>query len=205
MSGRGALPALLLLINGLMGMALYVIIEPMQTGVAKDRVALDRVVRQIRSTLGETNAELARMEENPEVYGRLIEKGLTRQQDRMAAAKILDRLRIEMGLGRIQYEFDPQRDVDDREFSRRGFTVVATTVRLTARSTLDGDFIRFTEAVLKEFPGQVQLKNLSMERELDSMVAAENAARANRSFSMVKGSAEFEWRTLKPYVKKTKG
>ena len=112
--GQAALPTGLFLVTAILGSAWYLIVEPMQADVAKERVALDRVVRQIRTTLAETNAELARMEDNPEVYGRLVARGLTRQQDRMAAANIMDSLRSEMGLAQIQYEIEPEREVDDR-------------------------------------------------------------------------------------------
>ena len=162
-ANRGyVLPAGLGLFNAILAGIWFAVLTPQLASLDLDmrRLRASNVV--LRNQLDTKSLALETIDENRERYAGLSKRGFLTPQDRLGAAKFLDRLRQVHGLTSIYYEVSPEILYDDRATRATGFNIVTTRIVVTMRGLFDADILEFTQAVIDEFPGQVRPLNFSM-------------------------------------------
>jgi competence protein ComGC len=191
------LPVLLAVLNVLLLGALLIVLQPIIDDLQVQRDQRRGQVRQLQAQVRDAETELEMLADSRATFEQLLADGLLASQDRLAAARTLERLRGEHRLTSIQYEMEPERTLPQVVPAGADVTVVSTTISVSMKGLLDTDLVSFAQAVARELPGQVRIQALHLERGLRPQEESLAALRSGQLVSFVVGSAEFEWRTLR--------
>lgn len=191
------LPVLLAVLNVLLLAALLVVLQPIIDDLRVQRDQHRAQVSQLQAQVRDAETELEMLADSRASFEELLAGGLLDSQDRLAAARTLERLRAEYGLTSIKYEMEPERTLPEMVPAGADVTVVSTTISVSMKGLLDTDLMKFARAVARELPGQVRIRALHLERGMRPEEASLAALRSGQLVSFVVGSAEFEWRTLR--------
>ena len=149
---------------------------------------------QQRATAAE---DLAYIEANRATFDRLLEGGLLADQDRLAAARLLEELARRHGLNGIRYSFDPQRTAPLGSGRLAGMTLLSTAIAIEMTGVLDRDLLAFAQSVAAQLPGDVRVTGLRLERRHDAAAGLLARLRADRRVDLVEGRVQLEWRALR--------
>lgn len=196
-AGQFILPILLAALNAVMLVALISFLQPMIDDLDLQYNRQQSQARQLQAKVRSTQRELDLLADSKATFERLLGDGFLDRQNRLAAAKTLERLRGAYGLAGLQYEIRPEARRGDLVPAGQDLSVISTEVSITMRGLLDTDLVAFARAVTDELPGQVRLKSLALQRARTPDEDGLQALRDGQWVSFVQGKAVFEWRTLR--------
>ena len=202
---RAGLPIVLALINGALVGAWLGVLAPMTDDFERQKRAVQASNSGLLNQIDIDEQALADFEENRDQFAGLRDHGFLDPQDRMGAAKLLERLRDIHGLTSIHYEIAPEQVLDDRATRTTGFAIVSTKVTVKMRGLFDADLLEFVQAVVDEFPGQVRPLSISLQKLQAPTEDTLSALRKGELVDFVAGELVFEWNTLRPIVKIVQG
>ncbi len=147
-----------------------------------------------RTTVAEN---LAFLHANQASYEMLLGHGLLAEQDRLAAARLLEQLRVRHRVNSIHYSFSPQRAAPLGPGRLAQMTLLSSDVTIDLTGVTDLDLLAFARGVANQLPGDVRVVGFSLERR--SAVEPDLLARlrAGQPVDLVDGRLQFEWRALR--------
>ena len=175
---------------------LFAFLIPWQEDMAAMRAGLERDLVRIRGEIGKAETDLARIDRDGETFGHLLEKGWLSPQDRLAAARIIERVGDEHGLVRLDYQFQPEKHLAVNDPQMRGVTIVETGIQFTFQAVLDSDILPALARLQYELPGSLDIEGISLARRKPLELADLLALEAGETVPLVDGTASLMWRTL---------
>jgi hypothetical protein len=147
-----------------------------------------------RTTVAE---DLAFIEANGASYQALLERGLLAEQDRLAAARVLERLRARHRVNGIRYSFSPQRSAPLGPGRLARITLLSTELTIEMTGVTDLDLLAFAQGVADELQGDVRVIAFSLERRSEALPDPLARLRAGAPVDLVAGRLQLEWRGLR--------
>jgi hypothetical protein len=178
-----------------------VLVAAVVYGYAGDQASLrDRLAAAMHSLNHEratVDEDLAYIVANQAAYEALLARGLVAEQDRLAAARLLEQLRDRHGLHVVRYSFSPQREAPLGEGQLAQITVLTTEVSIDMTGVTDLDLLAFVDSVTDSFSGDVRVVGLSLQRRFDAVPSLLARLRAKERVDVVEGRLQLEWRALR--------
>lgn len=193
----GAIGLLAAINAGLVGLWLGYL-DPQVSELGLRSRSLRTMADNIRNAHSARAEEFERMKLSRSRYKNLLDRGFVSPQDRLGAAKLLEKLREAHGLSSIQYEIAPEKLIDDRALRKTGYWVVSTRIKVIMRAMFDTNVIDFTQGVVERFPGQVRVLSLTLEQLARPTAETLEALRNGDVVDFVASEMVFEWNTLRP-------
>ncbi len=191
------MPLILLGVNLMAGMLAAGVVY----GYAGNQVSLrDQLTSAMRNLNAERTTvaeDLAYLQANQASYDLLRERGLLAEPDRLAAARLLEQLRVRYGLNGIRYSFSPQAEAPLGPGRLARMTLLATDVAIDMTGITDIDLLAFARAVARDFPGNVRVVGFSLQRRSEADPGVLARLRAGERVDLVDGRLQFEWRALR--------
>ena len=170
-------------------------------GYAGNQISLrDQLTRAMRNLNDERTTvaqDLAYLQANQTSYDMLLERGLLAEPDRLAAARLLEQLRVRRGLNGIRYSFSPQPEAPLGPGRLARMTLLSTDVAIDMTGITDLDLLAFARAVASDFPGNVRVVGFSLQRRAEADPDVLARLRAGERVDLVDGRLQFEWRALR--------
>jgi hypothetical protein len=142
--------------------------------------------------------DLAYLDANRAEYDALLERGLVGNQDRLAAAQLLEQLSQRHGLDGIRYSFSPEQTAPLGTGRLAPMTLLTTAVVVDMTGLTDVDLLGFARAVADRFPGDVRITALDLERRQAVDRDLLGRTRAGERVVLVEGRLQFDWRMVRP-------
>ncbi len=180
-------------------------LDPQVSELGLRAKSLRTMAANIRNAHSVKAKEFERMKQSRSRYDSLLDRGFVSPQDRLGAAKLLEKLRETHGLSSIQYAIAPEKLIDDQTLRNSGYWVVSTRITVSMQAMFDANIIDFTQAVVERFPGQVRLLSLTLQQLARPTDANLEALRNGDVVDFAASELLFEWNTLRPIEKKQQG
>ena len=161
------------------------------------RDQLTRAMRNLNDERTTVAEDLAYLQANQTSYDMLLERGLLAEPDRLAAARLLEQLRVRHGLNGIRYSFSPQAETPLGPGRLARMTLLSTNVAIDMTGITDLDLLAFARAVASDFPGNVRVVGFSLQRRAEAEPGVLARLRAGERVDLVDGRLQFEWRALR--------
>ena len=191
------MPLILLGVNLVAGMLAAGVVD----GYAGNQVSLrDQLTSAMRNLNAERTTvaeDLAYRQAHQASYDMLLERGLLAEPDRLAAAQLLEQLRVRYGLNGIRYSFSPQAEAPLGPGRLARMTLLTTDVAIDMTGITDIDLLAFARAVARDFPGNVRVVGFSLQRRAEPDPGVLARLRAGERVDLVDGRLQFEWRALR--------
>ncbi|MEZ5823382.1 MAG: hypothetical protein R3C97_01120 [Geminicoccaceae bacterium] len=187
-----------LLFGGIFALAstLFVIVIPWQEEASERRVRLEQEIVRLRGEIAKVDIALGDLQEKGEDFTRLLDEGWLATQDRLAAARIIERLATEHSLARLDYQFQPERRFTITDPKLRGVTIIETQIHLSFNAMLDLDLSLLFARLQDELDGSVDIKDVAITRRKPLELADLLALEAGEPVALLDGTAALVWRTL---------
>ncbi len=170
-------------------------------GYAGNQVSLrDRVAAGLRSLNAERTTvteDLAYLQANEASYEVLLAHGLLAEQDRLAAARLLEQLRARHRVTALHYSFSPQREAPLGPGRLAQMTLLSTDVTIDMTGVTDLDLLAFARALAEELAGDVRVVAFSLERRPAALPDLLLRLRAGEPVDLVDGRLQLEWRAVR--------
>jgi hypothetical protein len=191
------IPLILLGVNLIGGLIAAGIVYGYAGSQASLRDRLAAAMHSLNHERATVDEDLAYIEANQAAYDALLARGLVAEQDRLAAARLLEQLRDRHGLHVVRYSFSPQREAALGEGRLAQMTLLTTEVTIDMTGLVDLDLLAFASAVAEGFSGDVRVVGLSLQRRFDAGPGLLARLRARERVDVVEGRLQLEWRTLR--------
>ena len=196
---RGALrtPLILLGVNLIAGVLAAGVVYGFAGNQASLRDQLTSAMRNLNDERTTVAEDLAYLQANQAGYQRLLDRGLLSAPDRLAAARLLERLRVRHRVNGIRYSFSPEREAPVGPGGLARMTLLSTDVTIDMTGITDIDLLAFARAVVTDFPGNVRVVGFSLQRRSAVEPGVLARLRAGERVDLVDGRLQFEWRALR--------
>jgi hypothetical protein len=191
------IPLILLGLNLIGGLLVAAVVYGYAGGQASLRDRLAAAMHSLNHERATVDEDLAYIEANQPAYEALLARGLVAEQDRLAAARLLEQLRDRHGLHVVRYSFSPQREAPLGEGQLAQITVLTTEVSIDMTGVTDLDLLAFVDSVTDSFSGDVRVVGLSLQRRFDAVPSLLARLRAKERVDVVEGRLQLEWRALR--------
>jgi hypothetical protein len=191
------IPLVLLGLNLIGGVLVAAVVYGYAGGQASLRDRLAAAMHSLNHERATVDEDLAYIEANQPAYEALLARGLVAEQDRLAAARLLEQLRDRHGLHVVRYSFSPQREAPLGEGQLAQITVLTTEVSIDMTGVTDLDLLAFVDSVTDSFSGDVRVVGLSLQRRFDAVPSLLARLRAKERVDVVEGRLQLEWRALR--------
>jgi hypothetical protein len=191
------IPLILLGLNLIGGVLVTAVVYGYAGGQASLRDRLAAAMHSLNHERATVDEDLAYIEANQAAYEALLARGLVAEQDRLAAARLLEQLRDRHGLHVVRYSFSPQREGPLGEGGLAQMTILTTEVSIDMTGVTDLDLLAFVDSVTDSFSGDVRVVGLSLQRRFDAVPSLLARLRAKERVDVVEGRLQLEWRALR--------
>lgn len=145
------------------------------------------------------SARKARDDAERREFETLERVGFLGQQNRLEAARLLEKLRIQHRISGLEYQIEPVQMLSIlRQPENEGVIMSVSKISLSMRGFLDGDLRDFTMAVKRGLPGHITLTAMEMTKltPLDNELLVEISRGGGTE--LVGGTAEMQWQVARP-------
>jgi hypothetical protein len=191
------IPLILLGLNLIGGVLVAALVFGYAGGQASLRDRLAAAMHSLNHERATVDEDLAYIEAHQGAYEALLAGGLVAEQDRLAAARLLEQLRDRHGLHVVRYSFSPRREAPLGQGRLAQMTLLTTEVTVDMTGVTDLDLLAFVNSVGDSFSGDVRVVGLSLQRRFDAAPSLLARLRAGERVDMVEGRLQFEWRVLR--------
>jgi hypothetical protein len=191
------IPLILLAINLFGGILAAGVIYGYAGNQASLRDRLAAAMYSLNHERATVDEDMAYIEAHQAEYEALLARGLVAEQDRLAAARLLEQLRDRHGLHAVRYSFSPQREAPLGEGRLAQMTLLTTEVIIDISGVTDLDLLAFVTSVTDGFSGDVRVVGLNLQRRFDAEPGLLARLRASERVDVVEGRLQLEWRTLR--------
>jgi hypothetical protein len=191
------IPLILLGLNLIGGVLVAAVVYGYAGGQASLRDRLAAAMHSLNHERATVDEDLAYIEANQPAYEALLARGIVAEQNRLAAARLLEQLRDRHGLHVVRYSFSPQREAPLGEGQLAQMTVLTTEVSIDMTGVTDLDLLAFVDSVTDSFSGDVRVVGLSLQRRFDAVPSLLARLRAKERVDVVEGRLQLEWRALR--------
>ena len=153
---------------------------------------------RIQKEITELPVRHALLEANENRYNALKQSGFFVNQDRIEARARMDILRDEAMLNSISYKIEPQKIMENTNFTSETEEIVMSQINVDINSMTDLEALNFIERMQGEFSGLVVLKGLKLERKEEPTPETLGKISRGEVVDMVTGNAKFDWYSIIP-------
>jgi len=150
----------------------------------------------LQSQLTQRRNEVRDLTQFQSVYERLVKEGFTAPQNRLEAARTMERLGALHKLNTAKYAIAAEAVLNEPIYRPGDLETVSTTIELTMGAVLERNVVGFMLALQQALPGRVTLTDFRAEKALALSPEAElDDQRARQDF--VRATATMQWRTVR--------
>lgn len=161
--------------------------------------AADDAATGINAQMNDIAAREARQQADRSKFEMLEKEGFLGPQNRLDAARILEKLRVQHRIAGLEYQIEPVQALSIlRQPENTGVVMSISKITLSLRGFLDGDLHDFIEALKRGLPGHVTVTGMEMEKTAplsDELLA--DISRGGGS-GLVRGAVELQWQVAQP-------
>lgn len=187
-----ALGVFLIISAGIIGYLL-----PGRTGYRQSAQDAQSAIDDLQIRLREVMAQKERNRADRERYAQLQRQGFLGEQDRLAAARILEDLRIRYRISSLDYQIDPVSRINlARPQEGMGLELGESKIVLNLRGFLDSDLNGFITSLIRDMPGHITVRSVGFSK-LEAP-GPQMLARISRGedAALVSGEVELSWQAL---------
>lgn len=201
---RFILPVVLSLVNLVLIGQWLTVLSPDLAANKNQLRSLGAAITSLRHQMDADALILETIDADVRIFTALLGRGMIDPQDRLAATRLLDRLRESHGLSWIQYELAPETLFEDRDARAAGYAIVSTRITIQMSGLYDSDLLNFAQAVIDEIPGHVRPLTFSLKRINAANEENLDSLRQGQTLDFISGEMTFEWNTLRPIDRQAK-
>lgn len=187
-----ALGVFLIILAGVLGYLL-----PQRSGYRQSAQDAQSTIEDLKVRMREVMAQKERNRADRERYAQLQRRGFLGMQDRLAAARVLEDLRIRHRISSLDYQIDPVSKVSiARPQENNGLELSESKISLNLRGFLDSEVNGFLAGLKRAMPGHLTVRSV----QITKLAAPEPQmlARISRGedAALVSGEVELSWQAL---------
>lgn len=197
-SRRVFILAFLLLLNAAMAGAVYAYLIPQSGKLESDLRQLKSDISGKQAETEKLKAEYQLIQEQKVAFEDLKGTGFLGHQDRVVARERIEAIRAHSRVLLANYNIMAA-TVEENAFAAQASHVVLNSPMSAQIDALDDqDFYSFIYWLENGFPGHIMVNNLEVRRENEVNDVTLRQVGSGVPIVMVKGSVDFEWRTVVP-------
>ncbi|MEQ1887781.1 MAG: hypothetical protein ABL951_01220 [Alphaproteobacteria bacterium] len=147
--------------------------------------------------LNDISARKVRDAADRNLFYALEKDGFVGDQNRLNAARILEKLRVRHHISGLEYQIDPVETISIlRQPENTGEKMSVSKISLGMRGFLDRDLRDFTAAVKRGLPGYLTITDIEMEKLETPSDELLMQIGAGKGTELLKGSVQFLWQAV---------
>lgn len=188
----------LFVLCGAVGATLFFYVLPHKEKVERDLRVTKASVAASRAEIEKLHQDITFFEEQKNLYENLVSIGFFSDQDRFDAQKRIEAIQDRANILRMHYNISPARVKENAYAANADHVVLTTAVTVDVDALDDVDFYSFMYWLDNAFTGQSSITGFDIERVLDVNDTTLRQIGSGNPVPLLKGSVDFEWRTLIP-------
>ena len=195
---RIAILAVLIAINGLLGVLTYMYIMPETLAAQRNLSGLRGSVTTIQSDIDNINLEFDQLEKQQSQYEELERNGFFGDQDRFAAERIFEQVQAESGVLSAVASISGGEIIEDEDAAKSDRDVLRSSIEIKIEAANDLHVFKYIANLMQAFPGYISLQSIELRR------TAEITGTVLRSFAsgedpvLVEADIVLSWSTMIP-------
>lgn len=189
---------ILLALNAVVAAAVFMYFIPNKQKVERDLRSTKANVASKRAEITRIKDEFTRINKQKLLFEDLQTLGFFGDQDRFATQRRIEAINELTDVLNARYEIREAKTEENDMTKKAGQLILDTPISINVEALDDVDFYKFIYWVEYGFSGHTNITSLSMERVTDVNDATLRMVGSENPKPMIKGSFEFDWRTLIP-------
>ena len=189
---------ILLGVNVLLGAVIYGFLLPQTQVTEQSARSIKAQTSARRNEITNLKEEYAKLEAQTRIVKELEARGLYNDQNRVFAQQMIDKMQSMAGLLKARYTISSGSIVADANAQDANLQVISSPVKMEIEALDDMDVYGFVGLLQKRFPGVVDITRLQVTRAMEMTQPALRQIGNGTPVVLVKGSLEFNWKTLAP-------
>lgn len=189
---------LLVILNGVMGMATYGYLVP-------ERTKTEQLVKQTKTqTTARRNEvmnlkdEYIRLQGDIKQYKELEARGFFGDQNRVLAQDMFDRMQNIAGLLKARYAISPGTMIDDPIAKEANYSIISSPIVVSIEALDDMDVYSFLKLLQMRFPGSIEITKFDLKRNIELSQPILRQIGTGTPIVLVNSTLSFNWRTMTP-------
>ena len=189
---------ILLVINGVLGAAVYLYLVPQIDVVEKEERTLSMQVRTVQSDIKRMQIEFDMLDKQQDKFDMLKEDGFFSSQTRSDAKDLLSTIQRDSNVISAVVSVKSGLIEDNKEAKKSHHNILMSPVQVEISATDDVDIFRYLEIAERKFTGHLRLDGITIVRTRDVTSEILRSIAGGNSPEMVRATALFSWRTMIP-------
>lgn len=183
-----------LAVNLLFLVVLLPFMKMYETDIEHEKQEVQVELENIENELRAVKADIELINKSGDEYKALLDRGMLKKQDRLAAVRIFEKQRNTNNLNSLSYSFS-EAEISKKTTTRK-YNIQTTKLTLNISALLDRDFFKAVYGIKNNFPGAVIFKDIKIKRISKLKERHLEAIRKGEKLDLVKGNISFLWRTF---------
>lgn len=198
---RVAIIFVLVILNGLAALAYYYYLTPQRTESDTKLSAARSELEAKRAEIQKLKEEYVLLQGQLKIFKEMETKGFFNDQNRIEAQESFEKFRTISGILKASYQISAGQLVEDARAKQANYVVLRSPVKVELDSLDDVDVYSFIKLLQERFPGKVDIATLDLKRVEQVTPEVLQKIGTGDPVTMIKGSMEFDWRTMAPLAK----
>lgn len=187
---------ILLLLNGVLGAALYYYVMPELVRSEREFKTVKNEVNRLRNDINTVEERLSELKENEKQYDRLLQREFISNQDRVSIRNVIDDMRARSGVKTLTYNIEPIQYIEHEHSYALDYDLIRSNVSVDVTALLDLEVLALQSMFNDEFPGKTVLEKVSYTR--TNPITQENLVKIGNGqlIDFMRGKIDFSWYSL---------
>ncbi len=190
--------ALLILLNTALALLTYLYVVP-ESDLAKNTLRnMEQQVSRAHAELGRMQVEFEILEKQQGRFDALKKEGYFSRQVRSDAKELFRDVRERSGVFSALANVTPGVTSDDYGVSKVKYKILTSVITVNIEAFDDSDIYRYMDLLQRDFPGDITIDKVSINRTKDVNAAVLRGIASGRNLPLVGASLTASWSTLIP-------
>lgn len=188
----------LIVLNVLLGIGLFLYVQPEKVTKERELQSLNAQVSALRSDVGNLELEFDQLEEQRQEFEALRESGFFDTQGRRQAEIILSEVQTRSGVIKAIASIASGSFEENALAQKAGHKILKSEVTIKVEALTDLDVFNYIEIMAESLPGHVSVESLDLERNADISQTVLRSIASGGNPPLVKANIRMVWRTMIP-------
>lgn len=190
--------AVLLIVNGAIGAAMYLYVTPELESSGRDLKKLRQQVSTVQSDIDRMQIEFEQLGKQQNQFDALKEKGFFSLQTRSIAKEKFKQIQTDSRVISAVANVKSGYLEDNAEAAKAKHKMLVSPIEIEIKAFDDGDIYKYLDLVEKVFPGHVSVETINIRRISDVNAPVLRAIATGANPELVQANAVMMWRTIIP-------
>lgn len=190
--------AVLLIINGVLAGALYMILTPQKLKTQRELNAVRGQVAGLQGDVERLQIEFEQLETQQAQFEELKADGFFTKQNRRDAEKRLEAIQKKAGVVSAIASVKPGKFIENAEAAKAEHKILSSPISIRVEAVDDIDVYKYLYLLENSFLGEVRLKELNLSRNSDVSATILRAISSGNNPPLVDAQIELTWQTMVP-------